>query len=71
MSRSSENWMVMLVRPWPEIEVIWSMPAIVETAFRGSSPRRRHGLGARTWESAETWIVGKSTLGSDETGSRR
>ncbi len=22
MSRSSENWMVMLVRPWPESEVI-------------------------------------------------
>ena len=33
MSRSSANWMVMRVVPWPLTEVISSMPAMVENCF--------------------------------------
>jgi len=72
MSRSSENWMVTVETPWPESEVIWSIPGIVENCFsRGvaTAAAMVSGLAPGSW--AETWIVGKSTLGSDETGSRR
>src|SRR5260221_12512077 len=72
MSRSSANWMVMLVRPWPESEVIWSMPAIVENCFSsGVATAAAMVSGLAPGRVAETWIVGKSTLGSEETGSKR
>jgi hypothetical protein len=48
------------------------MPAIVENCFsRGvaTAAAMVSGLAPGSW--AETWIVGKSTLGSEETGSRR
>src|SRR6266571_4527173 len=72
MSRSSENWMVILEVPWPESEVIWSIPGIVENCFSSgvaTAAAMVSGLAPGSW--AETWIVGKSTLGSDETGSMR
>src|SRR6266853_3574233 len=72
MSRSSANWMVTLVIPWPEREVIWSMPAIVENCFSSgvaTAAAMVSGLAPGSW--AETWIVGESTLGSDETGRSR
>src|SRR6266446_6943750 len=72
MSRSSENCMVTVEMPWPESEVIWSIPAIVENCFSSvvaTAAAMVSGLAPGSW--AETWIVGKSTLGSDETGSRR
>jgi len=59
MSRSSENWIVMLVRPWPESEVIWSIPAIVENCFSSgvaTAAAMVSGLAPGSW--AETWIVG-------------
>src|SRR5258706_8995924 len=64
--------MVTLVMPWPESEVIWSMPAIVENCFSSgvaTAAAMVSGLAPGSW--AETCIVGKSTLGSDETGSKR
>src|ERR1035437_2754401 len=33
ISRSSENWMVMLLIPWLLIDVMESMPAMVENCF--------------------------------------
>ncbi len=72
MSRSSENCMVTVEMPWPESEVIWSIPAMVENCFSSvvaTAAAMVSGLAPGSW--AETWIVGKSTLGSDETGSKR
>src|SRR5258707_13081802 len=72
MLRSSANWMVIVLMPWALTEVIESMPAIVENCFSSgvaTAAAMVSGLAPGSW--AETWIVGKSTLGSDETGSKR
>ena len=72
MSRSSANWMVMRVTPWPLIEVIASMPAMVENCFSSTVATAEAMVsGLAPGSSAVTWMVGKSTLGSVETGSRR
>src|SRR5438128_5652609 len=63
MSRSSENCMVTVEMPWPESEVIWSIPAIVENCFSSvvaTAAAMVSGLAPGSW--AETWIVGKSTI---------
>ena len=69
MLRPIENCSWMLVVPSELVEVIWSMPAIwpsrrssgaatVDAMTEGSAPGRV----------ADTRIIGKSTLGTDETG---
>jgi len=70
MSRSSENWMVMLVIPWLLIEVMESIPAMVENCFSSTVATAAAMVsGFAPDSSAVTWMVGKSTLGSEETGS--
>ena len=62
--------MVMLVRPWLLIEVIESMPAMVENCFSSTVATAAAMVsGLAPESSAVTWMVGKSTLGSDDTGS--
>ncbi len=72
MSRSSANWIVTRVTPWPLTEVISSMPAMVEN-WRSSTVATAEAMvsGLAPGSSAVTWMVGKSTLGRVETGSRR
>ena len=70
ISRSSANWMVIAVMPWLLSEVIESMPAMVENCFSSTVATAAAIVsGFAPDNSAVTWIVGKSTLGSDETGS--
>ena len=72
MSRSSENWMVMRVIPWPLSEIIESMPAIVESCFSiGVATAEAIVSGLAPASCACTSMVGKSTLGSELTGSSR
>ena len=72
MSRSSANWMVICVVPWPLIEDIESMPAMVENCFSsGVATAEAMVSGLAPGSEAETIMVGKSTLGSWLTGSRR
>ena len=72
MSRSRLNWMVIEVEPWPLIEVIESMPAMVENCFSsGVATAEAMVSGLAPGSSAFTWMVGKSTLGRVLTGSRR
>src|ERR1700744_260423 len=67
--RSSENWMVMLVEPWVEDEVIESMPAMVENWFSsGAATPDAIVSGSAPGRLAFTWMVGKSTLGRSLTG---
>ena len=72
MSRSRLNWMVMRVTPCPLTEVISSMPAMVENC-RSSTVATAEAMvsGLAPGSSAVTWMVGKSTWGSVETGSKR
>src|SRR5262249_46604917 len=72
MSRSRLNWIVICEVPWPLIEVIWSMPAIVENCFSSTVATAEAIVsGLAPGSCALTWIVGKSTFGSVETGSSR
>jgi hypothetical protein len=72
MSRSSANWMVMRVTPWPLTEVISSMPAMVENCFSSTVATEAAMVsGLAPGRSALTWMVGKSTLGNVDTGSSR
>src|SRR5689334_23675210 len=72
MSRSSENWMVMLVEPSWLDDVMLSMPAIVENCLsRGVATAAAIVSGLAPGRFALTEIVGKSTLGRSLTGRRR
>ncbi len=66
------NCRVMLVWPRVLVDVIESMPAIVENCFsRGVATADAMVSGLAPGRSAPTWIVGKSTFGRSFTGSRR
>ena len=64
--------MVMRVTPCPLTELISSMPAMVENCFSSTVATAEAMVsGLAPGSSAVTWIVGKSTFGSVDTGSRR
>src|SRR5258705_13116588 len=70
--RDSENWSVMLVPPMVLLDVIASIPAIVENCFSsGVATAAAIVCGLAPGKPAETVIVGKSTFGRSLTGSRR
>ena len=70
--RESSNWMVMLVDPSELVEVIDSIPAIVENCFSsGVATEEAIVSGSAPGKLADTLIVGKSTLGRSLTGSRK
>src|SRR6185437_9504992 len=70
--RSSENWIVIDVLPDVDCDVIESMPAIVENCFSsGVATAEAIVSGLAPGRLADTWMVGKSTLGSALTGSSR
>src|SRR6266436_7886134 len=72
IERSSENWMVMAVRPWALDDVIESMPAIVVNCFSsGVATADAMVSGLAAGSAAATWIVGKSTFGRSLTGRSR
>src|SRR5450755_1150690 len=72
MLRSSENWSVIVAAPSVDVEVIESMPAMVENCFSsGVATAEAIVSGFAPGNCACTWMVGKSTLGSAFTGSRR
>jgi len=72
MSRSRENCRVMVLAPWALVEVMESRPAMVENwPSRGVATAAAMVSGAAPGREAETEMVGKSTLGSSETGSPR
>jgi hypothetical protein len=62
----------MRLTPWPLTEVISSMPEIVEN-WRSSTVATAEAIvsGLAPGSSAVTWMVGKATLGSVDTGSNR
>ena len=58
--------------PWALVEVIESMPAMVENCFSsGVATAEAIVSGLAPGRLAVTWMVGKSTLGSSLTGSSR
>jgi len=64
--------MVICVVPWPPTEVIWSMPAMVENCFSsGVATADAMVSGLAPGSCALTWMVGKSMLGSVDTGNSR
>ena len=68
-SRSRVNCRVMLVLPWPLVEVMESRPAMVENCFSsGVATAEAMVSGLAPGRLAVTWMVGKSTLGSSLTG---
>ena len=70
--RSSENCKVIEVEPWALVEVIESSPAIVENCpSSGVATAAAMVSGAAPGRLALTEMVGKSTLGSSDTGSAR
>jgi hypothetical protein len=72
MLRSSENCSVICVAPFVDVDVIESMPAIVESCFSsGVATADAIVSGLAPGSDADTWIVGKSTLGSALTGNSR
>ena len=72
MSRSSENCRVMLVAPCELVELSESSPAIVENCpSSGVATVAAMVSGDAPGRLAETEMVGKSTLGSSETGKAR
>ncbi len=63
------NWMVILVLPRTFVEVIESMPAIVENCFsNGVATDDAMVSGLAPGSDAFTWMVGKSTFGRSLTG---
>ena len=69
MSRPIENCSWMLVEPSELVEVIWSIPAIWPSRrSRGAATVDAMTEGSAPGRVAETRIIGKSTLGTDETG---
>ena len=72
MSRSRVNWTVICVEPRVLVEVIESMPGMVENCFsRGVATAEAMVSGLAPGSEAVTWIVGKSTLGIAATGRSR
>jgi sugar/nucleoside kinase (ribokinase family) len=72
MLRSSANWSVIWVTPWPLTEYMESTPAMVENCFSsGVATAEAIVSGLAPGNSALTWMVGKSTFGSELTGSSR
>src|SRR3954469_1838794 len=66
------NWMVMLVLPNVFVEVIESMPAMVENCFSsGVATEDAIVSGLAPGSDAFTCMVGKSTFGRSLTGSNR
>ncbi len=71
-SRLRLNWSVMLVLPSTLVEVMESMPAMVENCFsRGRATAEAMVSGLAPGSDALTEIVGKSTLGRSFTGRSR
>ncbi len=69
ISRPIENCSWMLVEPSELVEVIWSMPAIWPSRrSSGAATVAAITDGSAPGRVAETRIIGKSTLGTDETG---
>ncbi len=70
--RLRSNWMVMTVKPCVELEDIDEMPAMVES-WRSIGPATDAAMvsALAPGKVAVTAMVGKSTLGSAETGSSR
>ncbi len=72
MLRSSVNWIVIWVVPSALVEVIESMPAMVENCFSsGVATAEAMVSGLAPGRLAVTWMVGKSMLGRSLTGRSR
>ncbi len=72
MLRSSVNCSVIVACPSVDVDVIESMPAMVENCFSsGVATAEAMVSGLAPGSCAETWMVGKSTFGSALTGSSR
>src|SRR5262245_59634258 len=72
MSRSSENCIVIWEAPTMLVDDMLSIPAISEYSFSsGNATAEAMVSGLAPGSDADTWIVGKSMLGSAETGSLR
>src|SRR5215472_13962415 len=72
MFRSSENWIVMFAEPRLDVDVMLSMPAIVENCFSsGVATVAAIVCGLVPGSVALTVTVGKSTFGRSLTGSCR
>src|SRR5512142_1949091 len=70
--RLRSNCRVMLVEPSELLDVMESMPAMVENCFSsGVATDDAMVSGLAPGTPAFTWMVGKSTLGRSLTGSRR
>src|ERR1051325_2403812 len=71
MLRSSENWIVIEHEPSPDVDVMLSMPAVVENFFSGGVATADAIVsGLAPGRLAFTVIVGKSTVGKSLTGRR-
>ncbi len=71
-SLSRVNWSVMLVFPRRLVELMESMPAMVENSrSRGVATEDAMVSGLAPGRLAKTWMVGKSTLGRSFTGMSR
>src|SRR5689334_15341223 len=70
--RERLNWSVICVDPCEEVDDMLSRPAIVENC-RSSGVATEDAMvsGEAPGSAAETWIVGKSTLGRSDTGRSR
>src|SRR5579872_2704327 len=72
MFRSSANWTTICVAPMLDVDVMLSMPAIVENCFSsGVATVAAMVCGLVPGSVAVTVIVGKSTLGRSLTGNCR
>ena len=72
MLRSRENWIVIWVVPCALVDVMLSMPAIVESCFSsGVATDEAMVSGFAPGSDADTWMVGKSTFGRSLTGRTR
>src|SRR6187551_3581065 len=70
--RERLNCSVIGVEPWLDEDDMLSRPAIVENCFSsGVATDDAIVSGDAPGSCAETWMVGKSTFGRSETGSRR
>ena len=71
MLRLSVNWMVICVTPSALVDVIESMPAmVVNCRSSGVATAEAIVSGLAPGSEADTWMVGKSTLGRSFTGRR-
>jgi hypothetical protein len=64
MSLPSSNMRVTVVRPWLEVELMASKPAMAENwRSRGEATLEAMVLGLAPGSTAFTWMTGKSTVG--------